>query len=215
MKVLVACEESQVVTKAFRALGHEAYSCDLVPCSGGHPEWHIQDDCINIIKNGGWDFIGFHPDCTAMVVSGNRWYGIGMKYHPKRIQAVDWTIRAWRLIKKTAKYAYLENPVSVIFSHPEMTNHQYIHPWQFGHGETKKTGLELHNLPFLVPTNIVDGREQRVWKMGPSKDRKKLRSKTFSGIGDAFAEQWGKAAIHGRIKKATHNSEYMLRPSGH
>lgn len=189
MKVLIGCEESQEVCKAFRRKGHDAYSCDLQDCSGGHPEWHIKDDVMNVIPTEMWDLIIIHPDCTAMAVSGNRWYGKGMPMNDKRNNQVKWTLSLWELAKKHSKRVALENPVSVIFTH--LPNVQYIQPWQFGHGETKKTGIALHNLPELMPTDIVEGREQRIWKMPPSKDRKKLRSKTYSGIANAIAEQWG------------------------
>ena len=190
MKILVACEESQAVCKAFRARGHEAYSCDILPCSGGHPEWHIQGDCVGVIESNFWDIIIFHPDCTFMAVSGNRWYGRGTPGHSKRLQAVRWTLGVWRLICKYSLASALENPVSVIFSEPELKNPQYIQPWQFGHGETKKTGLYLRNLPKLKPTNIVAGREDRIFKMPPSAERKMLRSKTYAGIAEAMASQW-------------------------
>lgn len=190
MRVLVACEESQAVANAFRALGHEAYSCDLKPCSGGHPEWHKQYDCQIAIQERFWDLIIFHPDCTAMAVSGNRYYGIGTPGLRKRMAAVEWTTEIWGIIKKQAKSACLENPISVIFKWLDQRP-QYVQPWMFGHGETKKTGLLLYNLPNLIPTNIVDGREQRIWKMPPSVNRKELRSKTFPGIATAMATQWG------------------------
>ena len=190
MKVLIACEESQAVCIAFRNRGHEAYSCDIQECSGGHPEWHIQQDVLEAVLSQQWDFIGLHIPCTAMAVSGNRWYGKGMPRHNERIQAIEWSIKVWTVVKKQSKKAYMENPVSVLFSHVKEPI-QYIQPWQFGHGETKKTGLALHNLPLLKPTNIVNGREQRIWKMPPSAERAKLRSKTYPGISEAFADQWG------------------------
>ena len=195
MRVLVGCEESQAITKAFRELGHEAYSCDIQECSGGHPEWHIQDDVINTIvaplNNDPWDVIILHPPCTALAVSGNAWYGTGMEKNNERDEAIEWTTNLWNIAKQYALVGVaLENPVGVLSKHPDFGKPQYIQPWQFGHGETKKTGLWLHNLPELVPTNIVDGREQRVWKMGPSADRGKLRSKTFPGIARAIADQW-------------------------
>lgn len=190
--VLIAGEESQAICIAFRKRGHYAYSCDIQDCSGGHPEWHIKGDYIPIIKSKlYWDLIIFHPDCTAMATSGNRWYAQGMPYYEKRIAAIENTIKTWELIKSHARKACLENPVSVIFSHPRMKNHQYIQPWQFGHGETKKTGIELFNLPMLTPTDIVDGREPRIHKMVKSINRKKERSKTFIGIAQAMADQWG------------------------
>jgi hypothetical protein len=191
MKVLVACEESQAVTIAFRKKGHEAYSNDIKVCSGGHPEWHLQCDCRIAIQSRFWDLIIFHPDCTYMAVSGNRWYGKGTNGQQKRLDAVKWTLETWELIKKQSAASVLENPVSVIFSEEELKNPQYIQPWMFGHGETKKTGLKLRNVPEMKPTNIVKGRDQRIWRMPPSADRKSLRSKTYSGIAKAMADQWG------------------------
>jgi len=196
MRVLVGCEESQAVTKEFRKLGHEAYSCDLQECSGGHPEWHIQDNVVCTIvdppNNDPWDIIILHPPCTALAVSGNRWYGYGMPQHHERGRALRWTANLWNTARQYALIGVaLENPVGVLAKHPDFGKPQYIQPWMFGHGETKKTGLWLHNLPELVPTNIVDGREQKVWKMGPSPDRAKLRSKTYPGIAKAMACQWG------------------------
>lgn len=188
MIVLVGCEESGTVTRAFRDRGHDAWSCDLLP-TRGNPDWHYQDDIMSVIPSRMWDLIILHPDCTAMAVSGNRWYGVGMPLHDKRIASVDWTVRLWEKAKAYGYCVALENPVSVIFRHIPAT--QYIQPWQFGHGETKKTGLALHNLPQLKPTNIVDGRDQRVWKMAPGANRKRDRSKTFDGIAVAMAEQWG------------------------
>jgi len=188
MKVLIGCEESGVMTNAFRLRGHEAYSCDLQP-TRGCPCWHYQDDVMEVVDGERWDMIILHPDCTKIAVSGNRWYGVGMERHDERVEAVDWTLRLWELAKRRAIRVALENPVSVIFSH--LPNVHYVQPWQFGHGETKKTGFALHNLNPLKPTNIVEGREQRVWKMGPSPTRKRDRSKTFQGIADACAEQWG------------------------
>lgn len=190
MKILVACEFSQIVTKAFREKGHEAYSCDIEPTEG-NPDWHIQDDCLNIIPSQIWDIIIFHPDCTKMAVSGNRWYGKGTVGFWDRCKAIEWTVDAWNLILKYSKSSCLENPVSVIFKHIDYDILQYIQPWMFGHGETKKTGLALKNLPELNPTIIVKGREQRIWKMPPSPERKKERSRTFLGIAQAIAYQWG------------------------
>lgn len=190
MKVLIACEESQRVCTAFRNKGHEAYSCDIQPCSGDHPEWHYQCDVMEAVLLQQWDFIGLHVPCTAMAVSGNRWYGKGTPRYNERLEATRWSLEVWDITKKQTKYAYLENPVSVLFPYIK-ERVQYVHPWQFGHGETKKTGLALYNLPDLKPTNIVNGREQRIWKMAPGPERAKLRSKTYQGIAVAMAEQWG------------------------
>lgn len=197
MRVLIGCEESQTVCQAFRARGHEAFSCDLLH-TRGNPDWHIQggiaDHLLNV-PDKYYDLIILHPDCTAMAVSGNRWYGKGMKYHDIRIQSVQWTGVLWLLAINKGRRVCLENPVSVVFpalkeEKPELVM-QYIQPWQFGHGETKKTGLALHRLPELKPTDIVEGREQRVWKMAPSPTRKRDRSKTYQGIANAMADQWG------------------------
>ncbi len=190
MRVLIACEESQVVCKAFRELGHEAYSNDVIECSGGHPEWHLQMDCMKAIGLMEWDLIIMHPPCTALALSGNRWYGVGQPRHQERIDAVIWTQALWEYAKKKCSRVAMENPVGVLNKMGRFPKPQYIQPWQFGHGETKKTGLWLHGLSELKPTNIVDGREQRVWKMPPGEDRAKLRSKTYEGIARAFAEQW-------------------------
>jgi len=182
MKVLVACEESQVVTKAFRNLGHEAYSCDLQDCSGGHPEWHIIGDCLEVLK-GDWDLkIGF-PPCDHLAVSGARWFEEKRK-DGRQQKGIEFFLEMVELCD------CVENPIgimSTIYRKPD----QIIQPWQFGHGETKATCLWLKDLPLLVPTNIVDGREGKVWKMAPGPDRGKLRSKTFPGIAQAMAEQWG------------------------
>jgi hypothetical protein len=187
MLVLVGCEESQVVCKALREVGHEAYSCDLQP-TRGNPEWHYKQDIMEVIPSKRWELIILHPDCTAMAVSGNRWYGKGMPMNDKRIAQVAWTKKLWDLARDHGERVALENPVSVIFK--ELSNVHYIQPWQFGHSETKKTGFALHNLDPLRSTNIVDGREQRVWKMPPSATRKRDRSKTFQGVADAIAQQW-------------------------
>lgn len=191
MKVLIGCEESQTICAAFRRLGHEAYSSDLQP-TRGNPGWHIQGDVVEAVQAKQWDLIILHPDCTAMAVSGNRWYGSGMPYNDQRTAQLDWTIKLWELAKQHSPRVALENPVSVVFTELKKQGVavQYVQPWQFGHGETKNTGLALHNLPELVPTDIVSGREQRVWKMGPSPTRKRDRSKTFEGLAKAIAEQW-------------------------
>ena len=190
MRVLVGYEESQEVCKAFRELGHEAYSCDIQECSCGKPEWHIKGDAHEAIIIG-WDLILLHPPCTALAVYGNRTYGKNKPKHSKRIESAKYIQKTWELAKNHSKACALENPVGVINRLTNLPKPQYIQPWQFGHGETKKTGFWLWNLPPLKPTNVVDGREQRVFKMPPSEDRGKLRSKTYPGIAKAIAEQWG------------------------
>lgn len=190
MRVLVGCEESQAVCKAFRERGHDAYSCDLEPCSGGHPEWHIQQDVVQTIAAGKWDLIILHPPCTALAVSGNGTYGTGKPKHSERIKAIKWTENLWNLAVSVCDKVVLENPVGVLSKYTKMPKPHYIQPWQFGHPETKKTGLWYHGVEPLKPTEIVEGREQRIWKMPPSKERSKLRSKTYEGIAKAMAASW-------------------------
>jgi site-specific DNA-cytosine methylase len=182
MKVAVLCEYSGRVRDAFIKRGHDAISCDLLPTERPGP--HIQDDIMFIDWND-YDLIIAHPPCTALAVSGNRWYAGSVE----RREAVAFVASIWEIpVKKMC----IENPVGVINSKIDsMPKPQYIQPWMFGHGETKKTGLWLRGLPDLKPTNIVEGREQRIWKMPPSNDRAKLRSLTYQGIADAMAEQWG------------------------
>lgn len=188
MRVLVACECSGKVRQAFRARGADAWSNDILPADDGSAH-HIVGDCLEAInRKGPWDIIIVHPPCTALAVSGNRWYGSGAQRHHERIAAVKWTTHLWAACKdKTRIGACLENPVGVLPFKPA----QYIQPWEFGHGETKKTGLWLYNLPKLQPTNSVAGREQRIWRLPPSADRAKIRSETYQGIADAMADQWG------------------------
>lgn len=182
MRVLVACEMSGRVRDAFRKRGHDAWSCDILPCIGSN-EFHIQHDIRGVIHFD-WDLLIAHPPCTALAVSGNGTYA---KQPDKIREAYEFVmLLANANIEKIA----IENPVgrlSTLWRKPD----QYIQPWMFGHGETKKTGLWLKNLPKLVPTNIAEGREQAIWKMGPSEDRSMKRSLTYIGIAEAMAEQWG------------------------
>lgn len=200
--VLIGCEESQVMCQAFRDAGCEAYSCDLQP-TRGNPEWHYQADIMDVIPTREWDLIILHPDCTAMAVSGNRWYGRGMPLHHKREQAIAWTVGLWELAKKHSNRVALENPVSVIFQHLNAPVF-YLQPHDHGHGETKKTGFALHNLEPIKPTNKVAGREQRVWRMPPSATRKRDRSQTFHGVAQAVVQGWGQRL----------NSQAGFSPSG-
>ena len=194
MKILIACEESQAVCKEFRRLGHEAYSCDILPCSGGHPEWHIQDDVLKHL-NDGWDLMIAHPPCTYLSVTGNCWLNVE-KYGEKAINRKQLQEEALEFVNKLLNAPIdkiaLENPVSVISGRIRKSD-QVINPWQFGHTTNKRTCLWLKNLPKLRPTNIVlkENRTNEIWLMPPSKDRAKLRSKTFLGIAKAMAEQWG------------------------
>lgn len=184
MKILVACEESQAVTIEMRRLGHEAYSCDIEPCSGGHPEWHLQVDALELLKVK-WDMILAFPPCTHLAVSGARYFEQKRK-DGRQQAAIDFFMR---FANADCPKIAIENPVGIMSSVWRKPD-QIIQPWQFGHGETKKTCLWLKGIPLLVPTNIVDGREQRIWKMPPSEDRAKNRAKTFPGIARAMAEQW-------------------------
>ena len=185
LKILIACEESQVVTKEFRKRGHEAYSCDTEPCSGECPEWHLQQDVLPLLKQE-WDIIIAFPPCTHLAVSGARWF-------PEKIadgrqqRAIEFFLS---FTKTKCNHVAIENPISIMSTRYRRPD-QIIQPWQFGHGETKATCLWLKGLPYLESTNIVSGREQRIFKMPPSKDRGKLRSRTFLGIAEAMAEQWG------------------------
>jgi len=187
MNVLVACEESQAVTIEFRKLGHNAFSCDTEPCSGGHPEYHLRMDALPAFKTRTWDLIVAHPPCTHLSVSGARYFP--QKRADGRQQAA---INFFMLmINAPAPMVCVENPVCIMSTHYRKPD-QIIQPWQFGHGETKTTCLWLKNLPKLIPTNIVSGRENLIWRMPPSKDRSRMRSKTYPGIARAMACQWGK-----------------------
>lgn len=189
MRVLIACEESQVVCNAFREGGHEAYSCDLQECSGGHDEWHLQVDALQMLKIK-WDLIIAHPPCTDLAVSGARWFK-EKQADGRQQRSIEFFMR---FINADCPRIAVENPVCImssIYRKPD----QIIQPWQFGHGEVKTTCLWLKGLPPLIPTDIVEGREQKCWKMAPSPDRAKLRSKTYPGIAKAMADQWGKLEV--------------------
>ena len=181
MKILVACEFSGIVREAFLERGHDVMSCDFLPSDILGP--HYQGDVKDII-NDGWDMMICHPPCTHLAVSGARWFKDKQEEQQQALEFVRFLMDA--PIEKIA----LENPVSIISSRIRKPD-QYVQPWQFGHGETKKTGIWLKNLPLLQPTNIVDGRENRVHRLPPSEDRWKLRSKTYRGIAKAMSEQWG------------------------
>ena len=185
MRILVACEESQVVTKEFRKLGHRAYSCDIEPCSGGHPEWHLQQDVVSLLQQE-WDILIAFPPCTHLAVSGARWFEQKRK-DGRQQKGIDFFMK---FTYAKCNHIAIENPVGIMSTKWRKPN-QIIQPWQFGHGETKATCLWVKGLPTLTPTNIVAGRATRTHKMPPSKNRSKLRSKTFLGIAKAMAEQWG------------------------
>ena len=181
MKVLVACEYSGTVRDAFIAKGHEVMSCDLLPTDVHGP--HYQGDVFDII-NDGWDLMIAHPPCTHLAVSGARWF------KDKQIEQKEALEFVRRLLNASIPKIALENPVSIISSKIRKPN-QIIQPWQFGHGETKATCLWLKGLPNLVPTDIVEGREPKVHMMSPGPNRWKERSKTYAGIAEAMASQWG------------------------
>ena len=209
MRVLIACEESQTVCKEFRALGHEAYSADILPCSGGHPEWHIQGDVTKVL-NDGWDLMIAHPPCTYLAVSGARWlYNKDGSKNEERYRNQAEALDFVRLLMDAPiEKIALENPVSVISTHIRKPE-QIIQPWMFGDEASKTTCLWLKNLPKLNPTDIVgkgefvewevNGKKKRqakwfldaLTKAKTSEERRTLRSKTFIGIAKAMADQWG------------------------
>jgi len=181
MRVLIACEYSGRVRDAFIRRGHDAMSCDLLPTDVDGP--HYQGDVFEII-NEGWDLMIAHPPCTHLAVSGARWF---KDKQIEQAQALDFVRQ---LLDAPIPRIAVENPISIISSRIRKPD-QIIQPWQFGHGETKATCLWLKDLPKLQPTNIVEGREARIHRMPPSKDRWKKRSETYQGIADAMAAQWG------------------------
>ena len=183
MKILIACEYSGRVRDAFIKLGHDAISCDLLPTESLGP--HYQGDVFDII-NDGFDMMIAHPPCTHLAVSGARHFA--RKIASGEQQAALDFVR--RLMNAPIDKICIENPVSIIATKIRPAS-QYIQPWQHGHGETKKTGLWLKNLPLLVPSNIVDGRDDRIHKMPPSENRWKERSRTYQGVANAMAAQWG------------------------
>ena len=185
MKVLVACEYSGRVRDAFLYRGHDAMSCDLLPTNVPGP--HHQGDVRDVLGDG-WDLMVAHPPCTHLAVSGARWF---KDKQAEQAEALDF-VRL--LLDAPIDRIALENPVSIISSRIRKPD-QIIQPWMFGHGETKATCLWLNNLPPLVATDIVDGRENKVHRMPPSEDRWKLRSLTYWGIAEAMADQWGRADL--------------------
>lgn len=204
MRILLACEESQAVTKELRAKGYEAFSCDILPCSGGHPEWHLQQDVTELLKQK-WDMIIAFPPCTYLTVTGNRWFNIerygdkAIKRHADRKEAIDFFMM---FANADCEKIAIENPVGVMSSEWRKPN-QIINPYQFGDAFEKKTCLWLKGLPELKPTNIVtppprtqfeSGKSMPAWYADawklPKEERAKLRSKTFPGIAKAIADQW-------------------------
>ncbi len=181
MRVLVGCEFSGIVREAFKEKGHMATSCDFEPTET--PGKHYQGNILDIL-NEKWDLMIAHPPCRYLAVSGARWFKDRQKEQKKALKFVQ------DLMKAPIDKICIENPISIISTRIRKPD-QIIQPWQFGHGETKATCLWLKGLPILKPTKIVKGREGRVWKEAPSKDRWKNRSRTYKGIAKAMAQQWG------------------------
>jgi hypothetical protein len=216
-RILIACEESQATTKAFRKLGHEAFSCDLLPCSGGHPEWHFQQDVFEVIDMG-WDLMVAHPPCTFLAGSGAQWLSNPEdrdlpfderrphpKYPNRRQDMLDSVEFVKALYNANIKHIAIENPVGLLSGKWRKPD-QIVQPYMFGDEATKTTCLWLKNLPLLVPTDVVGKGERTVFSSGKShpkwyadalknaktkEERQTLRSKTFEGMANAFAEQWG------------------------
>lgn len=210
MKILVACEESQAITRELRKLGHEAYSCDLLPCSGGHPEWHIKGDAIVEAYSGKYDMMIAHPPCTYLAVSGARWLynKDGSRNEERWENQRKALVFVQALMDAPIQRIAIENPISVISTQIRKPD-QIVHPWMFGDKASKSTCFWLKNLPLLQPTNIVEKGEFVEWvdKKGKRKrqakwfydalskaktpeERRTLRSKTFNGMAEAIAKQW-------------------------
>lgn len=221
MNILVACEESQRVTMEFRARGHEAYSCDIIDCSGGHPEWHIKEDVIPLLNgncefktedgvthkvDGKWDMIIAFPPCTYLTVTGNRWFNVE-RYGDKALKRIEDRKDAIKFfmsfVNADCDKIAIENPVGVMSSEWRKPN-QIINPWMFGDPFEKKTCVWLKGLPELKATDVVEIPERKQFASGksmpawyadafslPKEERAKLRSKTFPGVAKAMAEQWG------------------------
>jgi site-specific DNA-cytosine methylase len=198
MKILIACEESQTVCKAFRKKGHEAYSCDIEPCSGGHPEWHIQGDVVPVIWNE-WDMIIAFPPCTHLAVSGARYFK-EKQADGRQQQGIDFFMH---IANAHCDKIAIENPVGIMSTKWRKPD-QIIQPWMFGHPESKATCLWLKGLPKLKGTNILEKPKKGYWenqtpsgqnKLGPSKNRAKIRSTTYPGVAQAMADQWSDGGI--------------------
>jgi hypothetical protein len=186
MRLLVACEFSGVVREAFRRIGHDAWSCDLLEAEDSSP-FHIQGDAIEIMQPAfGWDLMIAFPPCTHLAVSAARWFSDRLELQEESLQFVD------ALLNAPVERIALENPIGVISTRIRKPD-QIIQPWQFGHPETKATCLWLKNLPLLKSSCIVEGRYPRVHRESPGPDRWKRRSRTLSGIAAAMADQWGSA----------------------
>lgn len=199
LRVLVACEFSATVRDAFRARGFDAWSCDLLPTEGD-PRWHIQWDAVDVaygVVGGQWDLLIVHPPCTDLAVSGARHFA-AKAADGRQDRALGFV---QRLLDAPVPHIALENPVSIISSRirkPDFT----LQPWQHGHGEVKRTCFWTKNLPALRPSNVVEGREPKVHRMPPGPNRWKERSRTFQGVAEAMADQWGDYLLHLYAKRA-------------
>lgn len=190
MKILVGCEFSGIVREAFRKHGHNAWSCDLLSADD-KSEYHIQDDILNHLDED-WDIAIFHPPCTFLTISANKWYKDELDmFSDRQNSRIDAIKFFMQLINCNIPKVAVENPIGVMSSRYRKPD-QILQPWMFGHGETKATCLWLKGLPKLEPTDIVSGREQRLHYLPKTDDRWKLRSITFQGIADAMAKQWTK-----------------------
>ena len=203
LRVLIACEESQEVCKAFRTLGHKAFSCDLQDCSGGHPEWHIKCDCLKVLNLPIWDLVIAHPPCTFLTVAANRYYDVN-RYGEKAIERI-WKREAaicffMKFVFCKCERVAIENPVGIMSTQYKKPT-QIIQPYEYGHNVRKRTCLWLKGLPPLKPTKVVT---PDIITLGPrtysrfhidtlhlpAGERERARSKTFQGIAKAMAEQW-------------------------
>ena len=193
MKILIGCEESGRVREAFRGVGHDAWSCDLLPCTENPSKYHIQDDLLKVIKSEKWDMIIAFPPCTHLAISGAKWF-------PEKIadgrqkSAIDFVEAIW---DADCPRIAIENPVGVLSTKSKLGKPFYIQPYWFGERTRKKTGLWLKGLPKLVPTDMVDiskvsAKElNKLYFLAPSPTRALERSKTFHGVANAMAQQWG------------------------
>jgi hypothetical protein len=219
MNFLIGFEESQTVTIELRALGINAFSCDLKDCSGGHPEWHLKMDIFQALRLKKWDFIGLHPVCTKMTLSGNRTYAKGKPKHQERIEATEWTIQLWEYVTSICDHVYMENPMGAMNGNKRLPKPQIIQPYFFGDEFQKTTCLWLKGLDPLYhnkTANLFDSNVTHVYRgdmvvsesgnvmpkwyaetptWGNNEKNRAIRSKTFPGIAKAIANQWGKTLL--------------------
>ena len=219
VNVLIGCEESQTVTMEFRKLGFNAFSCDLKPCSGGYPEFHLQMDIFIAMQLRKWDFIGIHPVCTKMTLSGNRHYAPGKEKHKERLDSVEWTVELYETACCKSKHVYMENPMGAMNSDPRLPKPQIIQPYYFGDKAMKTTCLWLQGLPKLYHNKEINLFNEEITHVSqgnfmvhasgkrmnefhyktsllPQSQRAEARSKTFPGIAHAMATQWGEYLIN-------------------